>query len=118
MAASDQSHPEAITKNELEAQLGGPFSIVQDPKKGTIFIVVSRPLQKDGSIQLGKDADGNLQLSRKWIEKLLSLITEADPRYPLIKSHFEAGTLIAGVAFVDTTTAQLKMVRIAIPTSD
>jgi filamentous hemagglutinin len=77
---------------------------------GSVIVLDSK--QIDGGFSLSTAADGIVQMSDKWIYKVLDSLDKGSDAYNAVSKSIENGSLIKGVAGVDRSTGQLIIVKV------
>lgn len=96
-------------------KLGGAMNLVVDPNTGAVRILVVRPPDAHGNIQLGQDDKGNLQLSPAWVARMIGLLP-ADEQVVVANSLLNR-TILTGVSYLDAKGTALNILWLEVSDS-
>ncbi|EIL87081.1 filamentous hemagglutinin family outer membrane protein, partial [Rhodanobacter fulvus Jip2] len=109
------------TKQGLTVLAGGKyagnkgFDAVLQNADGSVTILIDAKQVTNGTFSLGKTVDGSLQLSGKWIDRVMGELDKTSPAYRAIDQARDGGTLNTAVIGVNKQTGQLIGVPVNIP---
>ncbi len=91
------------------------FDHVFEDASGNVTLLIDSKQITNGSFSLSTGAGGNLQLSRGWIDAVMSKLDPTSPAYQAIENARFNGTLNTVVAGVDKDSGQVIAVPVKVP---
>lgn len=111
---ADRSGYKVIDGGKYQGNKG--FDHVLLGKDGTVIIVDSKQLRKDGSVQVSNNGLKNTnQLSEQWIKNVTRELNPNDPAKELLNVAIENNKVKTLVAGVDKTSGEIKLIPVQIP---
>lgn len=111
---ADRSGYKVIDGGKYKGNQG--FDHVLQGRDGTVIIIDSKQLRKDGSVQVSnKGIDKTNQLSEQWIKNVTRELNPNDPARGLLKVAIDNKKVKTLVAGVDKTSSEIKLIPVQIP---
>ncbi|WP_429945934.1 DUF637 domain-containing protein [Bibersteinia trehalosi] len=111
---ADRSGYKVIAGGKYKGNQG--FDHVLQGKDGTVIIIDSKQLRKDGGVQVSNNGLKNTnQLSEQWIKNVTRELNPNDPAKGLLNVAIDNKKVKTLVAGVDKTSGEIKLIPVQIP---
>lgn len=111
---ADRSGYKVIAGGKYQGNKG--FAHVLQGRDGTVIIIDSKQLRRDGSVQVSNSGIGNTnQLSEQWIRNVANKLPNTDPTKNIVNKSVNDGTIKTLIAGVDKTTGEIKLIPVNVP---